>query len=110
MRERMDSIINRHGQRAVLVRKSSGETVELRAFLQPVLKKQIHPPVTVTPLGAVSEERWTYIGMGSIGIAPGDKVRQSDQTWEVQEAREVFCGDTLLYRWALLRPAKEAAA
>ena len=109
MKKRMEAIISQHGQSAVLVRKDSGETVELRAFLQPILKKQLHPPVAVTPLGAVSEQRWTYIGPGSIAVAPGDRLRQNDLLWVVQESRGVFCGDTLLYRWALLRPAKEAA-
>ena len=108
MKAHVDSIIRQHGQHLILQRKSGGGTVEIQAFVQPYLKKRLHPPVTATPLGAVNEQQWTYIGNGDIDICPGDKIQQDTMVWKVQEARKVCCGDEILYRWAMLQPAKEA--
>ncbi len=103
----MDTILSRHGQSMTLRSRETGETREIKAFLQPILKKQEHPPISATPLGAVSRQRWLYLGSSQILIAPGDQIRQKELTLIVQETRDIFLGDKLLYRWALLQPAKE---
>lgn len=109
MKTQLDAILSRYGQNMTLTKEDSGETLAIRAFLQPVLKKQEPAPITVTPLGAVSRQRWIYIGSGDIRIRPGDRVDHELLALQVQEARAVYCGDTLLYHWALLHPRKEAA-
>ena len=105
----VDSILRQHGQQLTLLRRNDSKETDLRAFIQPHLKKQLHPPVTATPLGAVSEQRWTYIGPGNIDLSPGDRLRQNEAVWTVQETHTVCCSDEILYRWALLQPTKEAA-
>lgn len=104
-----ETILAQHGQNVTLEKRDTGERQEVRAFLQPILKKQEQPPVTVTPLGAVNEQRWMYIGSSQIAVVPGDRIQHNGLALIIQEARGVFLGDALLYHWALLRPAKEAA-
>ena len=107
MTGQMDAILSRHGQSVTLRIRKTGETREIKAFLQPILKKQDHPPISATPLGAVNKQRWLYLGSGQVPIAPGDRIRQKELTLSVQETRDIFLGDELLYRWALLQPEKE---
>lgn len=109
MKGQLEAILVRHGQRVTLKKRETDESLEVRAFLQPILKKQEQPPVAVTPLGAVNEQRWLYLGSSQVAIAPGDRVQQGETRLAVQEARGVFLGTELLYHWALLQPEKEAA-
>ena len=109
MRTYVDAMIRQYGQELTLRHRENGEETALKAFVQPYLKKQLHPPVAVTPLGAVSEQRWTYIGPGEAELRPGDSLRMGTMVWSIQETRPVCCGKEILYRWALLRPEKEMA-
>ena len=109
MRARFERILERYGQTAALTRRESGETVPIRAFLQPVRKRRDHPPVTATPLGAVSVQRWPYIGRGGDPLSPGDRVIWRGRTLRVQEASVVCWRDEPLYCRALLAPGKEIA-
>ena len=109
MTGQLESILARYGQNVTLEKHDTGEKQEIQAFLQPLLKKQEQPPVAVTPLGAVSEQRWLYLGSRHVAIVPGDRIQQGETRLAVQEARGVFLGTALLYHWALLQPEKEAA-
>ena len=109
MKHYVDDMILRYGQQMRLLRRGNDEELEVTAFVQPQLKKQLHAPVSVTPLGAVSTQRWIYIGPGEVELHPGDSLGLDTTVWEVQETHPVCCGKEILYRWALLRPGKETA-
>lgn len=109
MRTYVDAMLRQYGQELTLRHWESGEETALKAFVQPHLKKQLHPPVSVTPLGTVSTQRWTYIGPGDTVIRPGDSLRTGTMVWSVQETHPVVCGNEILYRWALLQFEKEIA-
>lgn len=109
MRARLEGILARYGQDAVIRDRASGEEWGVRAFVQPILKKQEDPPLQATALGAVSRERWLYIGGGSQRLRPGDGVACGGLRLVVQEARAVPWGGGTLYWRALLRREKERA-
>lgn len=99
--------MDRYGQTVLLTRR--GQTPrETRAFLQPELKGREGLPARATPLGAVSIQRWRYIGRGRQNLTPGDRVSWGRLRLVVQEARAVGWRDETLYQWAILRPEKEA--
>lgn len=110
MKARLDGILARYGQDVVLTDRDSGEARDVRAFVQPILKKREDPGVQATPLGAVSRERWLYIGSGAAPLRPGDGVACGGMRLRVQESRAVPWGGGTLYYWALLRPGKETEA
>ncbi len=110
MTRHWERILSRYGQPVELKRHGSRESVTLRAFLQPILKQQVQPPVAVTPLGAVSEQRWLYLGSARTAISPGDRIQLAELHLTVQESRGIYMGSKLLYYWALLRPDREDAA
>lgn len=107
MRARLERILARYGQEILLTARD-GEAL-VRAFLQPVLKQREGWPAAATPLGAVSRQRWLYIGSGGTPLSPGDRAVCGSLHLIVQEARLVPWKDEPLYCWALLRPGKEAA-
>ena len=109
MRTRLEQIMERYGQTVALVPRNGGDAQEIRAFLQPILKKQEEPQVAVTPLGPVSEQRWLYIGPASVEVSVGDRMACGKARLVVQEMRPVYWRDEVLYRWAMLRQEKEAA-
>ena len=104
-----DLLLSRYGQSVTLTPRASGQPVALRAFLQPILTKQEDLPIAPSPLGAVSSERWLYLGSGSQPLAPGDQVDAEGLSLVIQEARTVFWQDQPFYQRALLRKRKEAA-
>lgn len=101
--------MERYGQTVTLIPRDGGEALETKAFVQPILKKQEDPPVAVTPLGPVSEQRWLYIGKAGVETAAGDRMVCGAVRLVVQEVRPVYWQDEVLYRWATLRREKEAA-
>lgn len=109
MRAALSSILSRYGQSAEVELRDTGEHLPVKAFLQPLLREREDAPLSVTPLGAVSGQRWLYIGGAEVPLSPGDHVTCHGLDLTVQEARPLYCGDTLLYHWALLRRRKEAA-
>ena len=109
MTARLVRLMEAYGQSVALTRRGAEAPVQVRAFLQPVLKRRENLPVTATPLGAVSCQRWLYIGSGRQEISPGDLAACGESRLVVQEARPVRWGDEILYYWALLRREKEAA-
>ena len=109
MREKLEEIMRTHGQEITLVRRESGEAASVLAFLQPLLKEREEPPVTVTPLGAVNDQRWLYIGPAEQGFEPGDEIRFEGDCFVAQEAMAICFRREVLYFRAILRQKKEAA-
>ena len=109
MRARLEQIMEQYGQLAALTPGGGMETLEIRAFLQPVLNKREEPPVTVTPLGPVSEQRWLYIGPAGAEVSAGDRITCGSVRLAVQESQPVYWQDEVLYWRATLRREKEAA-
>lgn len=108
MRRRLERMMGQYGQTVTLKRRGQ-EPRETRAFLQPDLKRREALPLTATPLGAVSVQRWRYLGPRDRELAPGDRVAWGGLRLVVQEARAVGWRDETFYQWAVLRPEKEAA-
>lgn len=106
MKQSFDRLRRRYGQSVALTGREGGETVHVRAFLQPVLHRQADGEIAVTPLGGVSEERWLYLGPGEMEVALGDRMDCNGLELVVQQTKAVFVGDTLVYRWATLRKRK----
>lgn len=98
--------MGRFGQTVTLTRRGQ-EPQQARVFLQPVLKRREDLPIAAIPLGAVSVQRWLYVGGRE--LAPGDRVAWGELRLAVQEARAVVWQDGPLYYWAMLRREKEAA-
>lgn len=109
MRARLASIIARHGQPLTLVRRSTGQALGLHAFLQPLLREREALPVHATPLGAVSRQRWLYIGPPEPAPAPGDRLALDGLRLAAQEVQAVRWRDQVLYCRCVLRREKEAA-
>lgn len=109
MRNRLKWVIEQYGQTVTLVPQHGSEPLKIRAFLQPILKKQDEPPVAVTPLGPVCEQRWLYIGRANVDIRVGDLVNCGGMRLAVQETQSVYWKNEVLYRRAILRRKKEAA-
>lgn len=109
MKARFEGLLERYGQEAALTPREGGGAVPLRAFVQPVLRKREELPLTVTPLGAASGQRWLYIGSGGQPLAPGDRLDWAGRSLAVQEACAVYWREAPLYWRAILRPGREAA-
>lgn len=109
MKEKLEEIMRSYGQEITLVRRKSGEEVSFLAFLQPLLQEREEPPVTVTPLGAVNDQRWLYIGPAEQEFEPGDALRFSGDCFTAQEAMTICFRREALYFRAVLRQEKEAA-
>lgn len=109
MREKLAEIIRLYGQEMTLVRRKTGEERTVLAFLQPLLKEREDLPATATPLGAVSDQRWLYIGPVEQELEPGDQVRFQGMPLAAQEAMRVCFRRETLYCRAILRREKEAA-
>lgn len=109
MRARLEEMMRTYGQTVTLVSRKGEEGMTFTAFLQPVLKEREAPPLTATPLGAVSGKRWLYVGPAGREIRPGDRVYFDDLRLVVQEAEAVYFRNEILYHRAVLRREKEAA-
>lgn len=109
MKEKLEEIMRLHGQELTLIRRDGGEETAVSAFLQPLLKEREDLPVTATPLGAVNDQRWLYIGPAARELEPGDRIRFAGIGLTVQEAMPVCFRREALYCRAVLRQEKEAA-
>ena len=106
MKQSFDRLRRQYGQSVTLTGRRSGETVRVRAFLQPILRQREDGGTAVTPLGGVNEERWLYLGPGETEAALGDWMDFGGLELVVQQARTVLMGDVPVYRWAVLRERK----
>lgn len=109
MRAQLDAILREHGEDLTLIRRESGEEAAVRAFVQPLLKENKDLPVTATPLGAVSDQRWLYVGPVLPELEPGDLIHQGSSRFVVQEAMTICFRRSALYGRAILRREKESA-
>lgn len=107
MRERLERLLDRYGQTVTVAPRGGEEPVEAKAFLQPLRKNREDLPIVPSPLGAVSRQRWLYIGRGCLPLSPGDAVEWKGMALVAQETQEVAIGDEILYLRAVLRPEKE---
>lgn len=98
-------ILARHGQRVTVERDETTE--EVRAFLQPVPEKSEEDPTAVTGIGTVDERLWLYLGQAA--LETGDQVYWENRAFRVRSSRPYYIGETLVYWWASLEAAKEAA-
>ncbi len=108
MRSRFEALLRRFGQ-AVTLEGPDGQPRRSRAFIQPALREREDIPAHLSPLGAVSRDRWLYLGPAGEALAPGDRVDAGQLLLTVQECRPVLWRDEPLYLWAVLRRRKEAA-
>lgn len=109
MKEKLEEIMRTYGQEVALIRRGDSKETSFPAFLQPLLKERKEPAVTATPLGAVNDQRWLYIGPAAQEFAPGDEVRFHEERFVAQETMPIwFCREALYFR-AILRRKKEAA-
>lgn len=109
MKTRFESLLGRYGQSVAITSRRTGKTIQARAFVQPILRRREDIPIAATALGAVSGQRWLYLGSGALPLSPGDLAECGAAALTVQEARPVYWQDEIAYYWALLRPKKEAA-
>jgi len=105
MNDQVRDILRRYGQTVTL--RTGGGEAESRAFLQPVTQKQEQVPERMTALGAVDGRLWLYLGEAA--VAGGDSVLWKGVEFRVRSSRPYYIGETLLYWWASLERAKEAA-
>ena len=108
MKARLERLMRRYGQAVCLTERETGESAVVRAFLQPILKQREDLPVTATPLGPVSRQRWLYIGSGGHPVSPGDRAVCGGLHLVVQESQSIWWRDEILYCRAVLRREKEA--
>ena len=95
----------RYGQQVRLRRKDGERTV--KAFLQPVEERRKAAPYTVTPLGAVDDRLWLYLGQAE--LTAGDEVAWDGRTFSVRDSRPYYVGEELSHWWATLALKGEAA-
>lgn len=98
-------ILSRYGQTVTLRPVRGGEKISLKAFLQPVLRKDEDQQVP-SPLGLRREDRFLYLGPADTPLEDGDVVEWQGRRCAVQSAHPVG-PETGGHFWALLRPADE---
>ena len=98
-------MLSRHGQR-VIIRAKDRDT-ETRAFIQPVTERQEREPDGMTELGMLDGRLWLYLGRNAVG--PADRIFWNEMEFKVRSSRPYYMGETMLYWWASLERAKEAA-
>lgn len=98
-------ILNRHGQ-MVTIRMKDGDAAT-RAFIQPVTERQEREPDGMSELGMLDGRLWLYLGRNAVN--PKDRILWNGMEFRVRSSRPYYAGETMLYWWASLEKAKEAA-
>ena len=80
---------------------------ETRAFIQPVTERREVDPEVWTNLGAVDGRLWLYLGQKA--VENGNRIRWNGMEFRVRSGRPYYVGEMVLYWWASLERAKEAA-
>lgn len=106
MRGRLERFFAACGQSVTLCR--GEKQIALRASVQPQTSGG-EDPTAATPLGAVDERRWVYIGPGNTALFRHDLVESGGERYRVLSATPVYLGETVLYWHGLLRLEREAA-
>ena len=105
MKEQFERILERYGQEISVL--TDQETVTTRAFMQPAAQKDKAAPFTMTELGAVDDRLWTYLG--SVALKERDRIQWGEEQFTVNSCEPYYVGEELVYWWAALERAKEAA-
>jgi len=105
MTDWVKEILNRHGQLVTLCL-ANGDA-NTRAFLQPVTERREQVPDEMTALGTIDGRLWLYLGRTAVDV--GDRILWNDMAFQVRSSRPYYEGEKLLYWWAAVEPAKEAA-
>lgn len=101
MRRTLGRILERYGQEAAV----NGQRT--RALIQPKRERDKSAPFAVTPIGAVDDRDWVYLGQAE--VSPGDRVETEDGAFLVRNARAARLGGEVVYWWAAMRAEREAA-
>ncbi len=109
-RSRLKRLMERYGQSVTVRLPGQDEPLERKAFLQPLRKNREELPFSPTPLGAVSRQRWLYIGRGGEPLVPGGTVSWQGRTLAVQEVQLIPFASEPLYCRAILQPEREEVA
>ena len=98
-------ILNRYGQ-VVTIRAKDGD-VTAYALIQPVTERREQESDVVSELGALDGRLWLYLGQKA--VESGDRICWNGMEFRVRSGRPYYMGETVLYWWASLERAKEAA-
>lgn len=107
MKEMLEQAFARYGRSSAV--EHGGEATETKAFIQPLTREKRAEPFSPTPLGAVDEHCWRYLGPAAVEIAMGDRVCCGAEKYIVRDTAQVFVGDRCIYRWAVLAKEEETA-
>lgn len=105
MRDWIGAVLERYGQSVTVER--GGESVSVRAFLQPVTERNEQVPEDFTGIGWLDGRLWLYLGR--MEVEPGDVLIWNGSGYRVRSSRPYYIGAELLYWWAALEQAREAA-
>lgn len=83
-------------------------TVQTKAFLQPLTRERDREPFSVGVLGAVDERCWRYLGPAEAALEIGDTVSGGGEVYRVRDCAIVRALSEDAYCWGLLR-RREAA-
>jgi len=106
MKKQLQEILRRFGQQVIL--RPDRDALTVRAFLQPVIRRDEQMPETMMELGSIDGRLWLYLGTEE--AADGDILDWNGLEFRVRSSRPWYVGDELLYWWASLERAKEAEA
>lgn len=102
MKELLSEAFARCGM-SVEVRRGE-DTVQIKAFVQPLRRENGEEPFSVTALGAVSEQCWRYLGPAEMAVTMGDFVQCGERRYVVRAAGPFYVGEEIAYYWAILHP------
>ena len=97
MKELLSEAFARCGM-SVEVRRGE-DTVQIKAFVQPLRRESGEEPFSVTALGAVSEQCWR-----DMAVTMGDRVICGGRQYVVRRAAPFYAGGEIAYYWAILHP------
>ena len=103
MKRQLHHILARYGQ-SVQIRVGE-ETIQTRAFFQPLKEKSEQVPGEVTSLGWLDTRMWLYLGQEQ--VSEGDTVTWEGTDFTVCTSRPYFIGNEVHHWWAVLKAAKE---
>ena len=105
-RATISALLRRYGQPITLCRED-GSCVEDYAFVQPIRSTDTLQNLP-TPLGIRREDRFLYLGSGSLPVKAGDdQVRCGGIRYDVVQAQPIYIGDAVSHWWAVLVPGEE---
>ena len=103
-------MLERYGQTVALHPEGEALDIPIRAFLQPVLRKnESWFQRQAAPLGREERELYLYLGPADLALDRlGDGyIEGLGKKFDVQAAEAVFVGTEVSHWWALLSPREE---